>query len=150
MSVVIIGRRQHQSPPTERAERDQQQLSDHGRLSGCLLDRPLDPGTLIISTGLSQFLVCSAVVLGWMQHGGRRNPACGDCSQYANAVADVVGLHRRGRRPGVLWGDPNAQYAGADPEADRRVEFDGFAVDTQRDGLCGVDLERRGRPLSQQ
>jgi hypothetical protein len=86
----------------------------------------------------------------WSQYVGRRIPACGDCSQYANAVADVVGLHRRGRRPGVLWGDPNAQYAGADPEADRRVEFDGFAVDTQRDGLCGVDLERRGRPLSQQ
>ena len=105
---------------------------------------------MISSTGLSQFLVCLVVVLGWMQHVGRRNPACGDCRQYANAVADTVGLHRRGRRPGVLWGDPNAQYAGADPEADWRVEYDGFAVDTQRDGLCGVDLERRGRPLSQQ
>jgi hypothetical protein len=52
-----------------------------------------------------------------MQHVRRRIPACGDCSQYAKAVADVVGLHRRRRRPGVLWGDPNAQYAGADPEA---------------------------------
>ena len=106
------------------------------------MGRPLDPGTLISSTGLSQFLVRSVAVLGWMQHVRRRIPACGDCSQYAKAVADVVGLHRRRRRPGVLWGDPNALYAGADPEADRRVEYDGFAVDTQRDGLCGIDLER--------
>jgi hypothetical protein len=84
-----------------------------------------------------------------MQRIGGRSPACGDRGEYAEAVAGVVGLHGRRRGSGVLGGDPDAQHTRADPEADRWFEYDGLAVDTQRDRLCGVDLEYRCRPLSQ-
>jgi hypothetical protein len=97
----------------------------------------------------SQLLVGAVVVRRSMQHVRGWPPACGDRGQYPEAVAGVVGLHRRRRRPGVLGGDPNAQHTRADPEADRWFEYDGLAVDTQRDRSCGVDLEGECRPLSQ-
>jgi hypothetical protein len=98
--------------------------------------------------GPSHLPVC-LVSLGWLEHIGRRTPACGDPSQYADSITGVVGLHRRRRRPRVLRGDTNAQHAAPDPEADRWSEYDGLAVDSQRDRLCGVDLEYGCRPLSQ-
>jgi hypothetical protein len=85
-----------------------------------------------------------------LDHIGRRTPACGNRSQYAESITGVVGLHRRRRRRRVLWGDTNAQHAPTDPEADRWIEYDGLAVDSQRDRLCGVDLECRCRPLPEQ
>jgi hypothetical protein len=43
VSVVIIGRKQRQQPPTERAELDQEQLSDHERATGPRTLIPTDP-----------------------------------------------------------------------------------------------------------
>ncbi len=77
-----------------------------------------------------------------------RRPPYGDPRQREDGLPGALGHRRRRRGSGMRGGDPHPQRRWQDPEAQRRVQSHGLAVDARGDRTVCVNLERGCGPLS--